>query len=953
MTVHAKDHGSGVGAHTLAMPVLAVLLGLCVIALVAIYTTLSWQRRVALESERGANIAALAESRVNETVGSVTASLHMMANRLAWTGDWVTGLTRAAQAGGRVGSVSLLSATGEVEASTAERNVGLRLEPGEFGGGWTTARFGVGGFFQGRDLFDRRPTTGRADADFVVISVPSSDGGAFAVATLSLRSLHVSLMPFLTDLRALGIGIYWPNGDLIHAVGSRTMPPTLPAATLGAIAATDRYADPDILLAWSESSRLACQSSTSDPFIVCSVQTLSSLPREWLGWRGAALVLLLMADVVLVAGALRIAAERRQREAEREALRLSVSRSDRRQRVALESATGLVWECDGALTSIRYFGNVRRLLGPDAPDLEPVSAFLKRLRPQDASRLTETVSAWPGSDQTDLSALVQLAEPSSKWLRISGRWEAGSELSLVGTMDDVTALLETTERYRAIFREVAQPILLLDGNGSIEEVNPAAEIAFGQRPGALQGLDVGDLIRRGGAKAERATLGDIGPGDLTGVRADGTTFPLGAATGTWLVDGHYKIVAILRDLSVEKEIAQRQLDARLAADRASQAKSEFLSTMSHEIRTPLNGVIGTADLLSRTRLDREQTQYVTVLRDSADHLLQLINDILDLSRLDSARIDLEEVPFDVADLIRGAVDILEPRATAKGLSLSSWVMLGVPPRLVGDVGRIRQVLLNLVGNAIKFTETGSVTLEVSGSNPICFAVRDSGIGIPPDQIDRLFGKFVQLDGSIGRRFGGSGLGLAISNRLAMRMGGRIEVTSALDIGSVFTLTLPLKAASGPSIEETEDVIEAAPECLDILVAEDSRTNQLIVRRILESMGHSVRVVCDGADAVEAILARRADIVLMDVMMPRMDGLAATRAIRAIDRFATLPIVAVTAGAFAHDHEACTAAGMSGFVTKPINRPMLKAAIADALAWRIRQQEATASPENDLEQDAFV
>ncbi len=940
-TDRAALRGRGLGlrhpnARFSAMPILALLLGLALIGGTIAYAMLGWQRRVALESERGASVVALAEMRVNEAVGGVTTALNMLASRRAWTGGWAGGITRAVQAGGRVGSVSLLSPTGEVEFSTAPRNIGLRLAPEEFGGGWSTARFGVGALFQGRDLADRRASVHGDAANFIPISVPVLDGDGFIVATLSLRSLQVSLSAFLIEAEAHGIGLYWRDGGLIQSVGRAELPPVLPAAAIRAIAATDRYQPNDPSLSLVDIPFTTCRSSRSNPFILCVQQTVGSLSREWQDWRGGAFAALVLAVSVLVAGATRIAADHRRQEREREDLRRDLARSDRRQRAALESATGLVWECDATRTTIRYFGNFSRLLGNDAPAEEPFAAFLERLRPQDGTSLADTLAAWGESDEDDHNTLVQRAWPAANWLRISGRRAASADQGLLGTMADVTDLLEISERYRAIFREVAQPILLLDEAGVVEEVNPAAEAAFCHPDGALPGRSLGDLVCRASAAGRvPATLSDIAAdasaGTLTGLRADGANFPLAVATGTWVVDGQHKIIAILRDLSAEREIERHLREAKLSSDMAAHAKSDFLSTMSHEIRTPLNGVIGTAGLLADTSLNPVQARYVTVLQDSADHLLQLINDILDLSKLDATRIELEEAPFDVADLVTGALDLMSSRASAKGLRVTSRIDPDVPHRLTGDVGRVRQVLLNLIGNAIKFTAAGTVSLEVSGHNPVSFAIRDTGIGIPADQLSRLFGNFVQLDGSFARRFGGTGLGLAISQRLAVRMGGAIAVTSTAGQGSAFVLSLPL-AAAGADFSEPVQTAATVPTGLHILVAEDNLTNQLVTRNMLEAMGHRVQVVADGEEAVDAVMARHLDVVLMDVMMPRMDGLAATRAIRAMDHFATLPVVAVTAGAFAHDYEACMAAGMSGLLAKPFSRRALQSALAEALSW---------------------
>ena len=938
-------------ARLYAMPVLSALLGLLLIAGVLNYTILTWQHRVALDSERGSSVAALAETRVDEALAGITTALNLIANRAAWEGDGAQGLTRAVRSGGRVGSVSLVDAAGRIERSTVERNIGLRLAPDEFGGGWATARFGFGSLFQGRDLFDRRLAP-PGSADFSTVSVPATDGNGFAVATISLRALQVSLTGFLTGADSLAIALYWRDGSLLTSVGRNSVPLVLPPDTLRTIMETDAFIQPGTAVGFTETSLLSCRSSRADPFIVCTRLIAGSILQEWEGWRGVAFAVLLLAVLTTVAGAIRISAEQRRRAREREILRLDIERSERRQRVALASTSGIVWEWDSTLGVIRYFGDTARVFGAGAPSSETCDAFLLRLHPEYRTTFTAALEHLRDPGAPELSVLVQRDSERAIWLRISGRRALnapgpGRTIGLIGTIADVTALLETSERYRAIFREVAQPILLLNEAGIIEEANPAAEAAFGHTLGSFAGRDVGDLIGRLSSSGSiRATLSEVAgaASALIGLRADGSSFPIAAAIGVWVLDGQARSIAILRDLSADKEIENRLRAAKAASDEAAQTKTDFLSTMSHEIRTPLNGVIGTAGLLAATALDPTQSHYVTILQDSADHLLQLINDILDLSKLDATRIELEEAPFDVAEQLTATLDVLASRALAKAISLKSEIDPAVPPRLRGDISRIRQILLNLIGNANKFTPSGAVTVEVGpgADNTIRFAVRDTGIDIPADQIGRLFGNFVQLDGSIARRFGGTGLGLAISHRLAERMGGRIEVTSQTGIGSIFCLVLPLPAAAEPEPEpEPGTVVSAGPAAgrLSILVAEDNPTNQLVARSMLEAMGHMVQVVGDGEEAVDAVLSRDLDVVLMDVMMPRMDGRAATRAIRAMPVFAALPIIAVTAGAFAHDIDACMESGMSGFVAKPFNRRALQTALAEAVAWRVRRQTA--------------
>ncbi|MGO9257096.1 MAG: ATP-binding protein [Bryobacteraceae bacterium] len=375
--------------------------------------------------------------------------------------------------------------------------------------------------------------------------------------------------------------------------------------------------------------------------------------------------------------------------------------------------------------------------------------------------------------------------------------------------------------------------------------------------------------------------------------------------------------------------------ARDAAEKAASTKMRFLANMSHEIRTPLNGILGLVEVLNQLALTEEQRVVLDDIGRSGQHLLSIVNDILDMAKVASGKLSLEQVPFDLSRLIRDIASPAAALAEARQLRFLLQVPADLPRRVQGDPLRIRQVVSNLLGNAVKFTPSGEVCLAVQLSRPgwIRFDISDTGIGVSPEQQESLFQEFHQVDSSPTRKFGGSGLGLAISHRLAELMGGRLWVESRLGEGSTFFFDLPLATIETTARATPAEGIpvSALPPGLRVLVAEDNAVNQRVIAMMLTQAGASVEIAENGRVAVERHQAALYDMILMDCQMPELDGYEATARIRSLPGSASLvPIIGVTANAFAEDRERCIRAGMNGYTAKPLSRTTLMAAMSQIL-----------------------
>lgn len=555
------------------------------------------------------------------------------------------------------------------------------------------------------------------------------------------------------------------------------------------------------------------------------------------------------------------------------------------------------------------------------------------------------------------------------------KFHAGDKICFAGFIRDISerrSIQKSEKRANLRFEESVttslDAIIMINEQGDVILFNPAAEKLFGYSLDEVKGKDMGDLIipekYRSTHNEDIKHYLETGEGsfannriEIEGIHKNGTVFDMELAIKDIQGPAGKLFIGYARDITKRKQSEKDLLEAKINAEVANRAKASFLAMISHEIRTPLNGVLGILGLLDDGSLNTTQKKLIKTANRSGRSLMNIINDVLNFSKLEAGKLELETTSFMIDPLADSVISLLRTSANDKSIELSYSINKNVPKLLFGDIDRIRQILLNLAANAVKFTEKGSVKISIENigtkEKPVIrFLIKDTGIGIPKEKHNLIFSEFTTIDASNTRKFGGTGLGLAISKALVSAMKGTIDFKSGKDKGASFWFDIPLKIGKASRFDEKTEQSEIAltreEQKTRILIAEDNATNQLIVSIMLERLGCSFEIASDGREALNAVKDRDFDLVLMDVSMPEMDGIEATKAIRKLKgKKSKVKIVALTAYAFDEDRQRVIAAGMDDFIAKPVSRTDLARVIAKSSSASTGSIESDNQIENTL------
>ncbi|NBC16422.1 MAG: PAS domain S-box protein [Bacteroidetes bacterium] len=551
----------------------------------------------------------------------------------------------------------------------------------------------------------------------------------------------------------------------------------------------------------------------------------------------------------------------------------------------------------------------------------------------------------------------------------------GSVDGMVAVNIDVTdhvraleALRKSEAEFRMLFEQAGDAFFVIDRDGCFVDVNRQACQGLGYTHDELTAMHVWDLDPEASVERVRDFLGRLDPDEAvtyetTHHRADGTTMPVEVRLVRFERDGEPMLLALARDIRARKETERMLQQAKEAAEAANRAKSEFLANMSHELRTPLNGILGYAQILRRNeRLTDAQRSGLEVIEQSGQHLLTLINDILDLSKIEAGKLEVEPTTFHLPEFLQSVADIARVRAEQKGLAFLYEPLDDLPQMVRGDERRLRQVLLNLLSNAVKFTDSGGVALRIchddahASDSALRFVVEDTGVGITEDQLDEIFQPFQQVH-EAGRRAEGTGLGLAISQKLTHLMGGTLEARSTPGEGSVFSVHLTLDEVDGAAAPRAADRIAVGYEGppLSILIVDDRAENRAVLVDLLAPLGFDLAEAADGQEALDVAATFEPDLILMDLVMPVLDGFEATRRLRQSPAYRDTRVIALSASAFEHSRQESLSAGCDDFVPKPVQADVLLDRLQQHLriTWTYADEETSGDASDAADSDTLV